>query len=123
MSRRDDPLVWSSEHGDQRTPAAQAKPSTKRRSPREASGAQADPRDGTVRVRRETQGRKGKGVTTISGVPLDGDALREFAAELKRRCGSGGTLKGAVIEIQGDHVATVLPLLEARGWSVKRAGG
>jgi translation initiation factor 1 len=116
MSRRpDDRIVWSTEHGDQREPGPKSK------HPQPQSGA--PPADGIVRVRRETQGRKGKGVTTIEGVPLKGDGLLDLAAELKRRCGSGGTVKGGVIEIQGDHRDAVTALLAARGWTVKRAGG
>ena len=79
--------------------------------------------DGIVRVRRERKGRRGKPVTTISGAPLDPDALRELASELKRHCGCGGSAKDGVIEIQGDHREALIPLLEARGWTVKRAGG
>lgn len=79
--------------------------------------------DGIVRVRREVQGRHGKTVTTISGVPLASDALRDLAGELKRRCGTGGTAKDGVIEIQGEHVETLMAELTARGYRVKRAGG
>jgi len=79
--------------------------------------------DGVVRVRREVKGRRGKPVTTVAGVPLDRDGLRELAAELKRRCGSGGSVKQGVIEIQGDHRDAVVAALEARGFRVKRAGG
>jgi translation initiation factor 1 len=74
-------------------------------------------------VKREVQGRRGKPVTTIAGVPLAPDALRELAGELKRRCGSGGTAKDGVIEIQGDHRDVVIAELESRGYTVKRAGG
>jgi translation initiation factor 1 len=76
-----------------------------------------------VRVRREVAGRRGKPVTTISGVPLASDALRDLAGELKRRCGTGGTAKDGIIEIQGDHRDVVIAELEARGYTVKRAGG
>ena len=62
-------------------------------------------------------------VTTISGVPLAGDALVALAGELKRRCGTGGSVKEYVIEIQGDHRDTVVAELEQRGYTVKRAGG
>ena len=62
-------------------------------------------------------------VTTVSGVPLASDALRELARELKRRCGTGGSAKEGVIEIQGDHRDVLVAELEARGYSVKRAGG
>lgn len=81
------------------------------------------PSDGIVRVLRETKGRKGKGVTIITGVPLTGDELKKLAKTLKARCGSGGTIKDGAIEIQGEHRDTVIPLLEARGWTAKRAGG
>jgi len=79
--------------------------------------------DGIVRVRREVQGRKGKTVTSISGVPLPDAELRELASELKRHCGSGGSAKDGVIEIQGDHRDALVALLETRGYTVKRAGG
>jgi translation initiation factor 1 len=79
--------------------------------------------DGIVRVRRETQGRGGKTVTTVSGVPLADDALASLASELKRRCGTGGTAKDGVIEIQGDHRDVIVAELERRGYTVKRAGG
>ena len=81
------------------------------------------PTDGIVRLLRETKGRKGKGVTLITGVPLSGVALVELAKELKQRCGSGGTVKDGVIEIQGDHRDALVGELEKRGWKVKRAGG
>jgi translation initiation factor 1 len=90
---------------------------------RRRKGAAPPAGDGVVRVRREVKGRRGKPVTTIAGVPLGGGELRELAGELKRRCGSGGSAKDGVIEIQGDHRDAVIPLLEARGWTVKRAGG
>ncbi len=75
--------------------------------------------DGIVRVGRETKGRKGKGVTVISGVPLAGDALER----LKKRCGSGGTVDGGVIEIQGDHRDMLVTELGKLGYTVRRAGG
>ncbi len=79
--------------------------------------------DGNVRVGRETKGRKGKGVTIITGVPLGGTELQALATQLKKRCGSGGTLKDGVIEIQGDHRDLVVEELQKRGWNVKRSGG
>lgn len=85
--------------------------------------APAAPRgDGIVRVGRETSGRKGKGVTVVTGLPLVGPDLEKLGAELKKRCGSGGTVKDGVIEIQGDHRDTIVALLTARGWKVKRSG-
>ena len=79
--------------------------------------------DGIVRVGRESKGRKGKGVTLVSGVPLPADDLKLLGKELKQKCGTGGTLKDGVIEIQGDHRDTLIELLKAKGWAVKRAGG
>ena len=79
--------------------------------------------DGVVRVGRETKGRKGKGMTLITGVPLPNDELKKLAKELKQKCGTGGTLKDGVIEIQGDHRDTLIEMLKGRGWTVKRSGG
>ena len=79
--------------------------------------------DGIVRVSRETKGRKGKGVTVVTGVPLAGAALDELASRLKRLCGSGGTVRDGVIEIQGDHRDLLVAELAKSGWTVKRAGG
>ena len=81
--------------------------------------------DGIVRVSRETAGRKGKGVTVIRGVPLDDAALALLAKQLKAACGSGGTVKDGVVEIQGDHADKLMAWLQARpeGWKVKRSGG
>lgn len=79
--------------------------------------------DGTVRLLRETKGRKGGGVTLISGVPLAGDELKMLAKSLKQKCGSGGTIKAGVIEIQGDHRERLLLELQKLGWKVKKAGG
>lgn len=79
--------------------------------------------DGVVRVSLETKGRKGKGVTLVTGVLLDEDGLRKLATELKRRCGAGGTVKDGVIEIQGDHRDPLVAELTQRGYTAKRAGG
>lgn len=76
-----------------------------------------------MRIRRETQGRGGKTVTTISGLGLASDALRDLASDLKRRCGTGGAVKDWVIEIQGDHREAIVAELEQRGYKVKLAGG
>jgi translation initiation factor 1 len=81
------------------------------------------PGDGIVRVSRETKGRKGKGVTVITGVPLDEQGLQKLATDLKRKCGAGGTVKGGTIEIQGDHRDLLVAELTKRGYTVKRSGG
>lgn len=79
--------------------------------------------DGVVRVSRETKGRKGKGVTLVTGVPMNADELKAFAKVLKARCGVGGTVKDGVIEIQGDQRDVLVPLLQEKGWTVRRSGG
>ncbi|OQY22753.1 MAG: translation initiation factor [Desulfobacteraceae bacterium 4572_35.2] len=80
-------------------------------------------KDTIVRVSRETKGRKGKGVTVVTGIPLVEAELKLYAQKLKKKCGSGGTLKQGVVEIQGDHRDLLLSLLAAEGWVVKKAGG
>lgn len=79
--------------------------------------------DGVVRVSRETQGRKGKGVTVINGLGLSADDLAALATELKKKCGSGGGVENGRIEIQGDHRDRLVEELTRRGWKAKRAGG
>jgi translation initiation factor 1 len=79
--------------------------------------------DGIVRVSRETQGRKGKGVTVITGLGLAAKDLHALATQLKKRCGSGGTVDADRIEIQGDHRNALVSELTSRGLTVKRAGG
>lgn len=79
--------------------------------------------DGIVRLRRETKGRKGKGVTLITGLPLDDNGLKKLAKALKQKCGSGGSVKNYVIEIQGDHRDVLEKELTGLGYKVKQAGG
>jgi translation initiation factor 1 len=79
--------------------------------------------DGIVRVSRETKGRAGKGVTLVKGLALDAAALLALGKQLKSACGSGGTVKDGVIEVQGDHCERVIELLKTCGQVVKRAGG
>ena len=78
--------------------------------------------DGIVRVSRETKGRAGKGVTLVKGLALDAVALTQLGKQLKAACGSGGTAKDGMIEVQGDHCEQVIELLKARGRTVKRSG-
>lgn len=111
-------LVYSTHHGQMCPTCREPMTTCTCRAP-VAGGS----RDGIVRVGRETKGRKGSGVTIITGAPLLPAELQLLASELKRKCGSGGTAKDGVIEIQGDHRDTLVPLLEARGWPVKRVGG
>ncbi len=111
-------LVYSDEMGPACSKCGRAlsKCQCERQKPRPAG-------DGIVRIERQTKGRKGKGVTLITGVPLSGDELKALAKTLKQKCGTGGTVKNGVIEIQGDQRDLLLPLLQEKGWKVKKAGG
>ncbi|MBS9405037.1 translation initiation factor Sui1 [Halomonas sp. TRM85114] len=114
-------LVYSTEHGD--TCPDCRRPLAECHCAKQADQARLAELDGIVRIRRETSGRKGKGVTTVSGLPLSADDLKALAKELKKRCGTGGALKDGVIEIQGDHRERLKAELENRGYTVKLAGG
>ncbi|MGH8034244.1 MAG: translation initiation factor Sui1 [Polaromonas sp.] len=78
--------------------------------------------DGSVRVSRETKGRGGKTVTLVRGLALDGLALARLGQQLRAACGSGGTVKDGVIEVQGDHCELLMQVLQKQGYAVKRAG-
>ena len=128
IPRRDEDLVWSSDGGDVR----RREPAGKRGGKGHGSAARPAPGGGgggvpepgsRVKVRRETAGRRGKTATTVQGVPLDDDGLRELAGRLKKRCGVGGSAKDGVIELQGDHRETVVEVLRAEGFDVVLAGG
>lgn len=105
---QDNPLVYSTDSG--RITPQEDKPSRPKG-------------DGIVRIQRQTSGRKGKGVCLITGIDLDDSALAQLAAELKKKCGCGGSVKEGVIEIQGDKRDLLKQLLEAKGMKVKLAGG
>jgi translation initiation factor 1 len=108
--KRDSRVVYSTTDGDLR----------KARDP----DLKARPAEGErVKVRREVAGRRGKAVTTVSGVPVDDAELKELAGRLKKRCGVGGSVKGGVIEIQGDQRDVVAEILRAEGYTPVLAGG
>jgi translation initiation factor 1 len=110
MPDRDARPVWSSDGGDLRRA-------------REPAARPRSPRGGRVKVRRETGGRRGKTVTTVSNVPVGDEELRDLGARLKRRCGVGGSVKDGIIELQGDHRDVVVEVLRASGFDVVLAGG
>ncbi|MSO57463.1 MAG: stress response translation initiation inhibitor YciH [Thermoleophilia bacterium] len=104
-------LVYSTDHGDER----------RREGASAALETEARPSpDGIVRVSREKTGRRGKTVTVVRGL---GGNLASIAADLRKRCGTGGTAKDGVIEIQGDHADRVVARLQEQGHQVKRSGG
>ncbi len=79
--------------------------------------------DGIVRIRRETKGRKGKGVTTLDGFLVSSEELKTLCTAMKKTCGTGGAIKNSVIEIQGDNREKLKSFLEKKGFTVKLAGG
>lgn len=79
--------------------------------------------DGIVRIQKQTKGRKGKGVSIITGLDLDDAPLKLLAAELKKVCGCGGSVKDGTIEIQGDAREKIKAALEKKGYTVKLSGG
>ena len=111
-------LVYSTDAGricpDCRQPVAACvcKKATARLAPR-----------GVIRVSRQTKGRGGKTVTRVEGVPLDDEALAQLGKQLRTTCGSGGTVKNGVIEVQGDHCEKVIEALKQGGYAAKRSGG
>jgi translation initiation factor 1 len=90
--------------------------------PKGAPGA-ASSKPAAVRVGREVKGRAGKGVTTVTGLPLSLADVEQLATRLKKRCGSGGTVREGVIEIQGDHRDVIVAELTKMGWAAKKSGG
>ena len=115
---RDSGIVYSSEHGKM-CPAC-GKPAAQCTCGRQSAVPAGD---GVVRVGRQTKGRKGKGVSIITGLPLGQDELRQLAKTLKQKCGTGGTVKDGVIEIQGDQRDRLIDELKALGYAAKRSGG
>jgi translation initiation factor 1 len=101
-------LVYSTDVGRIK-PQVQTKPSAKL--------------DGIVRIRRETKGRNGKGVTTISGLSMTDAEFKTLCTSLKKLCGTGGSIKDGIIEIQGDNRDKIKVVLEKLGHNVKLAGG
>ena len=79
--------------------------------------------DGVVRIQKQTSGRKGAGISVITGLELSDEELKKLAAELKKRCGCGGSVKNGMIEIQGEKRDLLKQLLEQKGFTVKLSGG
>ena len=107
--------VWSSEQGDLRkTPSPRPSP--------EGRGGIA-PQQQTIYLHRESAGRGGKAVTLVKNLVLSAEEMKSLAKRLKQECGTGGTIKNGVIEIQGEHRERIAGLLTKLGYKVKIAGG
>ena len=112
MPRDNDALVYSTEHGDLRKPQPSA-----------PWGISLPPTQQTAVIQRTSKGRGGKVVTLISNLHLSPDDHKALTKHLKQTCGSGGTSKDGVIEIQGDHRETIAAVLQHLGYQTKMAGG
>ncbi len=104
--------VWSSEDGDQR-----------KKTQTVSHGKSLPPQQQTVYLHRESSGRAGKAVTLVKKLILSEEALKALAKKLKQECGTGGTVKDGVIEIQGEHREKIADVLQKLGYKVKIAGG
>lgn len=121
-----DRLVYSTDNGRVNTCPRCGKPYKQCRCDSDTSASNqpsAIKNDGIARVMRDRKHRGGKTVTLITGLPASEETLATLAQQLKKLCGSGGTVKDGVIEIQGDHCDKVMAKLMAMGYKVKRAGG
>ena len=114
MSKNKGRTVWSSKDGDMRKDLRYRKPPPVKSLP---------PQQKTAYLHRESKGRGGKTVTLVKNLVLSEKDLKDLAKKLKRACGSGGTIKDGVIEIQGDHRQKIADVLRKQGYQVKIAGG
>ena len=114
MPKNDDRTIWSSKDGDMRKDLRYRKPPPVKSLP---------PQQQTAYLHRESKGRGGKTVTLVKNLVLSEKDLKALAKKLKRACGSGGTIKDGVIEIQGDHRQRIADVLRKQGYQVKIAGG
>ncbi len=112
MSNDKNKTVWTSEQGDLR-----------KQSESSAKGASLPPQQQTVYLHRESSGRGGKAVSLVKNLLLSADDLKNLARKLKQDCGTGGTIKDGVIEIQGEHREKIAEVLQKLGYKVKIAGG
>ena len=104
--------VWSSAHGDLR-----------KKDGNSAAGKSLPPQQQTVYLHRESGGRGGKAVTLVKNLTLSADDLKSLAKKLKQECGTGGTIKDGVIEMQGEQREKIADILQKLGYKVKIAGG
>ena len=112
MSNNNNKTIWSSEDGDQR-----------KKEQTTSHAKSLPPQQQTVYLHRESSGRAGKAVTLVKKLILSEDDLKALAKKLKQECGTGGTVKDGVIEIQGEHREKIADVLQKLGYKVKIAGG
>jgi len=116
-------LVYSTEDGQLGKTMSSSKSSKKRGAKNVLGSAIKNPAKQGVRIRRESKGRGGKSVCVIDGLPLNTIALKSLQKKLKSQLGTGGSVKGGLIEIQGDHREKLLQMLDKEGFKAKLSGG
>ncbi len=114
MPRDENRTVYSTETGDQRKQPAK---------PPAVSHVQTPPGQQTAYLHRDSKGRGGKVVSLVKNLVLPPDELKDLCTQIKQACGTGGTVKDGVIEIQGDHRPKIAQVLEKLGYKTKIAGG
>ena len=112
MPKNENNIVWSSEQGDLR-----------KQTQTSANAASLPSQQQTIYLHRESSGRAGKAVTLVKKLSLSEDDLKALAKKLKQECGTGGTIKDGIIEIQGEHREKIADVLQKLGYKVKIAGG
>ncbi len=112
MMKNSDRTVWSSDQGDLRKKVNS-----------HGKVSSLPPQQQTVYLHRDSKGRRGSSVTLIKNLSLSPADLKDLAKHLKQACGSGGTVKEGVIEIQGEHREKIAEELKKMGYKVKIAGG
>jgi len=112
MTKKESRTVWSSEQGDLRKKDTQS-----------TSTKSLPPQQQTAYLHRESKGRGGKTVTLVKNLILSSSDMKSLGKKLKAICGSGGTVKDGLIEIQGEHREKIAAALEKMGYKVKIAGG
>ena len=112
MSKDKDRTVWSSSQGDIRQKSHQS-----------VSTKSLPANQQIIYLHRESKGRGGKGVSLVKNLVLSEKELKALAKKLKQTCGSGGTVKAGVIEIQGEHREKIAEVLNKLGYKTKIAGG
>jgi translation initiation factor 1 len=124
MNKDNARTVWSSDGGDQRKKSITPKPPPDPLRERSAErGESLPPRQQTAYLHRESGGRGGKIVSVVKNLVLSDDDMKSLAKKLKQKCGTGGTVKDGVIEIQGEHRQKMADVLQRLGYKVKIAGG
>lgn len=112
MKKKEARTVWSSDQGDQR-----------KKEQHSSNIKSLPPQQQTAYLHRESGGRGGKIVSVVKKLVLSDEDMKSLAKKLKQECGTGGTVKGGMIEIQGEHRKKMAEVLQKLGYKIKISGG